>query len=109
MTAPHGFRVETTQIRRHAATVAKLAANLSSVAGALPGSMAGSPLGSFVQFLSDGLGSAMAKAGESAGHASSAMSTIGEALTRAADSYERVDQDTIDRLRRETSYDEHRR
>lgn len=106
MTAPHGFRVEPAQVRRHAATVAKLAAHLSSVAGALPASMAGNPLGSFVQFLSDGLGTAMAKTGESVGCASSAMSTIGEALTRAADSYEQIDRDTIDRLRRETSRDD---
>lgn len=102
MTAPNGFQVEPTQIRQHATTVSNLAGNLSSVASGMPDSLGGgAALGSFVQFLAAGLGTAMAKTGESLGHASSAVNSVSTALTRAADSYEQTDQDHIDRLRRE--------
>lgn len=103
MTTPNGFRVEPAQIRGHAATVANLAGNLSSVADGLPGALAGGALGSFVQFLTAGLGGAMAKTGESLGHASSTVSTTSAALTRAAESYERIDQDHADRIRSEAT------
>lgn len=101
MSAPNGFQVEPTQIRQHATTVSNLAGSLSSVAGGMPDSLGGAALGSFVQFLAAGLGDAMAKTGDSLGHASSAVNSVGSALARAADGYEQIDQDHIDRLRRE--------
>lgn len=101
MSASSGFQAEPDRIRGHAATVTGLAGELSSVAGGVPGGLDANALGSFVRFLSAGLGSAVAKTGDSLGQAASAVHAIGSALARAADGYERIDRDHAGRLRQE--------
>ena len=101
MTTSPGFQVDPGQIRAHAGTVGGIAGQLSSVGGGLPGGLGDHALGTFVQFLTAGLQTAMAKSADAVTHGSRAVDNMSSALTRAADSYQHIDGDHAARLHEE--------
>lgn len=88
-----GFEVDPAQLRRHAATVGDLADRLGNVARSAPSGLGDQALGVFVQFLTAGLQSAVAKTNDAVSHASSTVDKVSANLAQAAESYERRDQD----------------
>ncbi|GAA1988651.1 type VII secretion target [Amycolatopsis minnesotensis] len=94
MTAPSRFQVDPEEIRAHARTVGDVAAQLSSLAGGQRGGGPdGNALGSFVQFLTAGLRSTMDRVTRSVEHGAAAVDEMSTKLTRAAERYERTDED----------------
>lgn len=94
MTAPNKFQVDPEEIRAHAGTVGTVAAQLSAIAGGQQGGAPhGDALGSFVQFLTAGLQGAMDRVTQSVAHGASAVDEMSTRLTRAAEHYERTDED----------------
>lgn len=89
-----GFGVDPAQLRRHAGTVGDLADRLGGLSRGLPAGLGDQALGLFVQFLTAGLQDAAGRTTDAVAHASSTVDTVSGHLTRAAESYERRDQDT---------------
>ena len=85
------FQVDVDQIRAHAGTVGDIAQHLSGVAGGLTGGLSSDALGPFVQFLTEGLSSAMNATTGAIATAASTMDRARAGLTRTADSYQNTD------------------
>ena len=92
MTGP-SYHVDPAQLREHADRLTAHATRLSSVGSALPGEPAAQSLGVFAQFITLGIGKAMTATTEAFTTASSTMDTVAEGLRRAAERYERSDDD----------------
>ncbi|GAA4616152.1 type VII secretion target [Saccharopolyspora hordei] len=95
------LQVDPDQIRAHAGTVSGLASGLSDAARAVPAGPAEGSLGTFLQFLTAGLGSAMAQTGQTIAQAATTVEAVGEALVQTAEDYERTDDENAVRLLRE--------
>ncbi|HEX8864402.1 MAG TPA: type VII secretion target [Lentzea sp.] len=87
------FTVDHEQLRRHAATLSGYADQLSATGGQLPNQLGQDSLGSFAQFLTAGLGSAMAETLGAFTHIASTMDKVGEGMRSTADLYQRTDDD----------------
>ncbi|RZQ62398.1 type VII secretion target [Amycolatopsis suaedae] len=92
MTTP-SYQVDPEQLRSHAGRLAAHADRLSAIGTSLPGEMNAASLGSFAQFITTGVGAAMARTSEAFGHASSTMDKVSEGMRRAAEHYQHSDDD----------------
>ncbi|GGU24391.1 type VII secretion target [Lentzea flava] len=87
------FTVDHEQLRKHAATLAGYADQLSATGTQLPGGLGQESLGSFAGFLTSGLGSAMGETLNAFAHIASTMDKVGEGMRQTADLYQRTDDD----------------
>lgn len=87
------FTVDHEQLRRHAATLAGYADQLSAAGTGLPDQLGQDSLGSFAQFLTAGLGSAMGETLAAFRHIASTMDKVSEGMRGTADLYQRTDDD----------------
>ncbi|MEV6238482.1 type VII secretion target [Lentzea sp. NPDC051838] len=87
------FQTDHEQLRRHAATLAGYADQLSSTGTGLPDQLGQDSLGSFAQFLTAGLGSAMNETLDAFTHIASTMDKVSEGMRNTADLYQRTDDD----------------
>lgn len=88
------FNVDHEQLRRHAATLAGYADQLSATGTRLPDQIGQDSLGSFAQFLTAGLGGAMGETLNAFTHIASTMDKVGEGMRQTADLYQRTDDDS---------------
>lgn len=95
------FGIDPEELRRHAASVAGVADQLSGAAGALPSDLSGNPLGVFCEFLSSGLQGAMGEVTGATNDASASIDQISAGLRSAADDYQRTDDGNSTDLERE--------
>ena len=87
------FTVDHEQLRKHAATLAGCADQLSATGTALPGQLGQDSLGSFAQFLTSGLGGAMNETLQAFSHVASTMDKVSTGMRQTADLYQRTDDD----------------
>lgn len=87
------FTVDHEQLRKHAATLAGYADQLSATGTRLPDQLGQSSLGSFAQFLTTGLSGAMGETLNAFQHIASTMDKVGEGMRQTADLYQRTDDD----------------
>lgn len=87
------YMVDPGQLRAHAGTLNGYADRLASIGTALPGSLPEQSLGLFAQFLTAGLGKAMAGTLDAFGHASSTVDKVANGVQQSADDYENTDVD----------------
>lgn len=87
------FTVDHEQLRKHAATLAGYADQLSATGTQLPDQLGQQSLGSFAQFLTSGLGGAMGETLNAFTHVASTMDKVGEGMRKTADLYQRTDDD----------------
>lgn len=90
MTEP-SYRVDPAQLREHASRLTAHADQLSSIGSGLPAEMSAQSLGSFAQFITAGLGAAMARTTDAFRQASSTVDAVAGGLRQAADQYEGSD------------------
>ncbi|EID56319.1 type VII secretion target [Saccharomonospora xinjiangensis] len=92
MTTSQDYTVDPEQLRAHASRLASHADQLSSLGAVLPGELQGASLGTFAQFITSGIGSAMARTMDAFAHAASTVDKVGDGMRRAADRYEHSDE-----------------
>lgn len=90
-----GYRVDPEQLRTHSGSLADYADRLAAIGPGLPDSLAGQPLGSFAQFLTAGLGGAMAETLNAFDHAAATVDMVAGGVRQTADSYQRTDEDGV--------------
>ena len=93
MTTRQSYDVDPEQLRGHAGRLAAHADQLSSIGAPLPGELGELSLGAFAQFISAGIGSAMAETADALRHSSSTLDMVSDGLRRAADRYQDSDED----------------
>ncbi|RSM55188.1 ESX-1 secretion-associated protein [Amycolatopsis sp. WAC 01376] len=98
MTAEPSYTVDSDQLRRHAGRLAAHADQLSSFGTSLPGELTATALGPFAQCITAGIGAAMNRTRDAFAHTASTMDKVGDGLRRAADLYQRTDEDHAARL-----------
>lgn len=92
-TESQSYTVDPGQLREHAGRLASHAGQLASLGTALPGEMGAQSLGAFAQFITAGLGNAMTETADAFQRASSTLDAVAGGMRRAADQYQRADDD----------------
>jgi len=95
------FDVDIEQLRWHANTIASIADQLSAVSDRAPDRVADGALGAFTQFLTAGLSGAVGQSGAAIGGVSAAVDTMSVAIRRAAEAYQRTDENSASQLAQE--------
>lgn len=85
------YRVDPEQLRGHATSLAGYADQLAAAGTGLSDTMGEQSLGSFAQFLTAGLGGAMAETRTAFADVASTVDKVGAGMRQAADQYQRTD------------------
>lgn len=85
------YRVDPEQLRGHATSLAGYSDQLAAVGTGLSDTMGEQSLGSFAQFLTAGLGGAMAETRTAFTDVASTVDKVGAGMRQAADQYQRTD------------------
>ncbi|EHY87277.1 type VII secretion target [Saccharomonospora azurea] len=92
MSTPQSYNVDPEQLRAHASRLATHADRLASVGAALPDRMGEASLGALAQFITTGIGAAMAETMDAFAHAAATVDRVGIGMRQAADRYESSDE-----------------
>ncbi|WP_197319920.1 WXG100 family type VII secretion target [Saccharomonospora sp. NB11] len=91
MSDPQSYTVDPEQLRAHASRLSTQADQLSAVGSGLPDRMGDGALGLLAQFVTAGIGSAMAETMAAFAHAAATVDKVADGLRQAADRYESTD------------------
>jgi len=94
MTSSESLTTSPDQLRGHASSLAGYADQLATLGARLPDTLENQSLGSFAQFLTAGLGGAMAATMDGFAHVASTVDMVSGGLRQTAEAYQRTDEDS---------------